>query len=63
MMTKKPKYKAVVIQIAEFSGSVYLKGTNHRISVFDSTHDKVFKVVEKALEEESKKMEKKGEKK
>lgn len=60
MMTKKPKYKAVVIQIAEFIGSKYLKGTNHRISVFDTSHDKVFKVIEAALNEESKKLEKKA---
>lgn len=62
MITKKPKFKAVVIQIAEFtSDNKYIKGTNHRLRVFDTSHDKVFRVIENALETESKKkvMEKK----
>lgn len=49
MMTKKPKYKAVVVQIAEFEGNKYVRKTNHRLSVFDSNHNEVFKIIQAAL--------------
>lgn len=54
MRTEKPKQKVVIVQLAEYLGSKYIKGTNHRIPVYDSTHTEVFKVVKNALDSATK---------
>lgn len=62
MIIKRPKVKACVIQVAEYSGAQYVKGSNHRISVYDTTHEKVFKIVEDALMNAAKNVETKSSK-
>lgn len=55
MMTEKPKFKTVVVQIGEYKQNKYVKGSNHRITILDASHDKVYEIVNKAILEAVKK--------